>query len=79
MFKQCLKPGGRGIIIIPDRKNYAQLFSQHIEAEIFATEIEELKGDLYTSPVLEDEEESRKKYSLLEEIKFHAYHLIKRE
>ena len=42
VFKSSLREQGHGIIIIPDRKNYAELFSQQIEPEVFDLEVEEL-------------------------------------
>ena len=65
VFKKNLKENGRGLIIIPDRKNYAELFSQKIEHDIFKLDIEELSDEMYHQPVLEDEKESKRQYSLL--------------
>ena len=39
VFKERLKKNGIGIIVIPVRKNYAQLFSNLIEKTIFDLEI----------------------------------------
>jgi protein-L-isoaspartate O-methyltransferase len=52
VFKKFLRVGGKGIIIIPDRKNYGELFSKEIEKEVFEFEKEELTDSRYMEPVL---------------------------
>ena len=54
VFRNCLRTGGRGLIIIPDRKNYAELFVKEVEEEHFTIESEELEGDFYKQAVLEN-------------------------
>lgn len=78
MFKKFLKVGGRGIIVIPDRKNYAELFLKEIEKDVFDFEREELTDSRYSEPALEDEKKSEDQYSLLKSLKFYVYHLIKK-
>jgi predicted nicotinamide N-methyase len=47
VFKERLITGGIGIIVIPVRKNYAQLFASQIEEAIFDLEIEKLSKEQY--------------------------------
>ena len=35
VFEEKLKPGGKGIIIIPERKNYAELFINEVNKDLF--------------------------------------------
>lgn len=35
VFVRLLVPGGLGVIIIPERKNYAELFMKLVEKDIF--------------------------------------------
>lgn len=79
VFKKFLRVGGRGIIVIPDRKNYAQLFIKEIEKDVFDYTIEEMKDPRYSDPVLEDEKLSEQQYPLLKSIKFFAYLLTKKK
>lgn len=47
VFKERLAPGGIGIIVIPVRKNYAELFVNRIEKDKFDLEVEKLTKEQY--------------------------------
>ena len=38
VFEEKLRPGGKGIIIIPERKNYAELFLNEVNKDLFDVE-----------------------------------------
>lgn len=40
VFEEKLKVGGVGIIVIPERKNYAELFIKEINQDIFDVEFQ---------------------------------------
>ena len=39
VFKERLKINGKGIIVIPVRKNYAELFANLIEKDVFDLDV----------------------------------------
>ena len=47
VFKERLAKGGIGLIVIPVRKNYAELFASKIEENVFDLEIEKLEKEQY--------------------------------
>jgi hypothetical protein len=79
VFEEKLKPGGKGIIIIPERKNYAELFLNEVNKDMFDVEWEELKDEAYFDSPLESEKKAKFEYSLLWQIGFKALVITKRE
>ena len=47
VLKERLMPGGLALIVIPIRKNYAELFLSKIEKSVFELEIEKLEKEQY--------------------------------